>query len=307
MGASQKSPWFVHPALLAVALLYGGSYSIAKIAMNGYVPPFAFALLRIFFGTALLWLFHALTVKEKVTDRKDLWLMAKCGLFGVAMNQLLFLKGLSLTTAVNSSIIMTLIPIMVMVFSYFFLKEALGWRKVGGLLLALAGAILLLYKKEFGLSASTLQGDLFNFLNAASYAFYLILVKPLMQKYHPLTVIKWVFFFSCFIVFPFSITDLFTIQWSTFTGEVWGSLVYIIVFTTAVVYWLNVITLKYVSPSIVGVYIYLQPLFASLVAVLFFGELLLQKQIIAAVLIFSGVYFVSFSGKQKTKTEPQTS
>ena len=302
MAATQKLPWFVHPALLAVALIYGGSYSIAKVALSGYVPPFAFALLRIFFGSILLWLLHSVTVREKVTDRKDLVLMAKCGFFGVAMNQLLFLKGLSLTTAVNSSIIMTLIPVMVMIFSYFFLKEPLGWKKVGGLLLALAGAILLLYKKEFGLSGATLQGDIYNFLNAASYAFYLILVKPLMQKYHPLTVIKWVFFFSCFFVVPFGTADLLTIEWDTFTGEVWASIIYIIVLSSAVVYWLNVITLKYVSPSIVGVYIYLQPLMASLVAIVFFGELLIQKQIIAAILIFAGVYFVSFSRKQPART-----
>ena len=295
MEAPQKLPWFVHPALLSVNLIYGASYSIAKVALNGYVPPFAFALLRVVFGTTLLWLLASIVVKEKVTDRKDLLLMAKCGLFGVALNQLLFLKGLSLTTAVNSSIIMTSIPVMVMAFSFFFLRETLGWQKICGLLLALAGAVYLLYRDEFGLSNDTLLGDLCNFLNAASYAFYLILVKPLMKKYHPLTVIKWVFLFSCLFVIPFGFNDVFTIQLHTFSGEVWASVVYIIVMSTAVVYWLNVITLKYVSPSIVGVYIYSQPLFASIVAILFFGELLSSKQVIAALLIFAGVYFVSFA------------
>jgi len=300
MVSKNESPWFVHPALLTVGLIYGGSYSIAKIALSGYVPPFGFALLRVFFGMLILNALHAVTVKEKVTDKKDLFLLAKCGLFGVALNQLLFLKGLSLTTAVNSSIIMTLIPVMVMTFSYFILKESLGWKKISGLLIALVGALILLYKDDFGLSGSTIRGDLFNFMNAASYSYYLVIAKPLMKKYHSLTVIKWVFTFSFIFVLPFGFSDVMSVDWNSFTPNVWASVAYIVIASTAIVYWLNVVTLKYVSPTIIGVYTYLQPLFAVFIAVFFFGESLQLKQLIATVLIFSGVYFVSFSGKAKT-------
>ncbi len=299
MEQKSKSPWFVHPALLSVGLIYAAAYSIAKIALNGYVPPFGFALLRVFFAMVVLSIIQSLTVKEKVTDKKDLWLLAKCGLFGVALNQLLFLKGLSLTTAINSSIIMTLIPVMVLAFSFFLLKETIGIRKIGGIILALIGAIILLYKEDFGLSNDTLTGDLLNFLNAASYALYLVLVKPLMKKYHSLTVIKWVFIFSFIFVLPFGFMDVISIEWGSFTPAVWGSICYVIIASTIFVYWLNVVTLKYVSPSIVGVYIYLQPLFATGIAVFAFGESFQLKQLLAAVLIFIGVYFVNFSNAAK--------
>lgn len=299
MEQNSKSPWYVHPALLSVGLIYAAAYSIAKIALGGFVPPFGFALLRVFFAMVVLSFIHGLTVKEKVTDKKDLWLLAKCGLFGAALNQLLFLKGLSLTTAINSSIIMTLIPVMVLAFSFLLLKESIGWKKIGGIILALTGAIILLYKDDFGLSNDTLTGDLLNFLNAASYALYLVLVKPLMKKYHSLTVIKWVFIFSFLFVLPFGFMDVLSIEWSEFTPSVWGSVSYVIIGATILVYWLNVVTLKFVSPSIVGVYIYLQPLFATLIAVFVFEESFQLKQLLAAVLIFTGVYFVNFSKSLK--------
>jgi len=302
MQNAQKSPWFLHPTLLSVGLLYGASYSIAKFALNANIPPFGFVLLRVFFGAIILSVIQWFFVREKVVSRKDLISLAKCGLFGVALNQLFFLKGLSFTTAVNSSLIMTLIPVMVMVFSYFILKETVGPRKLLGLGLALTGAILLLYKEEFGISKDTLKGDLLNLVNASSYALYLVIVKPLMQKYHPLTVVKWVFIFSFFFVFPFGITDVVGIQWSEVSMPVWGSIVYVILAVTVLVYWLNVITLKYTTPSIVGVYIYLQPLFASLVAVLFFDETFGVKQMIAALFVFAGVYFVSFSKQSKKQS-----
>ncbi|MEL6559639.1 MAG: DMT family transporter [Bacteroidota bacterium] len=302
MQQKENSPWFVHPALLTVGLIYAGAYSIAKIALGGYVPPFGFALLRVFFATIVLSIVHALTVKEKVTDKKDLWLLAKCGLFGAALNQLLFLKGLSLTTAVNSSIIMTLIPVMVLIFSFLLLGENVGWRKVMGIVLALIGAVILLYKDDFGLSNDTLMGDLLNFLNAASYALYLVLVKPLMKKYHSLTVIKWVFIFSFIFVLPFGFSDILAIEWVNFTPAIWGSVAYVILAATILVYWLNVVTLKYVSPAIVGVYIYLQPLFATVIAIFAFGESFQLKQLLATLLIFAGVYFVNFSATVKKKS-----
>lgn len=302
MQQKENSPWFVHPALLSVGLLYAGAYSIAKIALGGYVPPFGFALLRVFFAMIVLSIVHAVTIREKIKDKKDFWLLAKCGLFGAALNQLLFLKGLSLTTAINSSIIMTLIPVMVLVFSFLLLKENVGWRKVTGVILALVGAVILLYKDDFGLSNDTLLGDLLNFLNAASYALYLVFVKPLMKKYHSLTVIKWVFIFSFLFVLPFGFNDVMSIEWETFTPAIWGSVVYVIVAATILAYWLNVVTLKYVSPAIVGVYIYLQPLFATVIAIFAFGESFQLKQLFAALLIFAGVYFVNFSGTVKNQS-----
>ena len=269
------------------------NYNIAKIALNGYLPPFAFIAIRVVVASLILWLLHLSIIKEKIESKKDFFLLMKCGIFGVALNQLLFFKGLSMTTAINASIIMTSSPVLIMIMAYFILKDKINGVKLIGLIMGLSGALLLVFKKEFDLGNDTLWGDLCIFLNATSYCYYLIIVKPLMVKYHPLTVVKWIFTFGCFIVLPFGLYQFQEVNILAFPPKVWMSIGYVILLATVFVYWLNALTLGHVSPTIVGIYIYLQPFFATLSAVLFFGESLGIKQILAALLIFSGVYLVN--------------
>jgi drug/metabolite transporter (DMT)-like permease len=280
-------------ALTLVGLIYGANYNIAKIVLNGYIPPFAFIAIRVMCATALLWLIHSLIVKEKVTNKKDFILMLKCAVFGVALNQLLFFKGLSLTTSINASIIMTSSPVIVMVMALIILKERIGPFKALGLIVGLSGAFLLIYSDELGFSNDTFLGDLAILGNATSYSLYLVIAKPLMVKYHPLTIVKWLFTFGTFMVLPFGISEIGEVDVASFTPAVWLSIAYVIILSTVVVYWLNALTLGYVSPSVVGIYIYLQPFFATTIAVLFFNEILTLKQVIAAALIFLGVYLVN--------------
>ncbi len=282
-----------HLALLGANLIYGINYSVAKDVMGQYVPPFGFILSRVIGATLLFWLAHSLLYSEKV-QRNDLVKLFFAGLFGVAVNQLLFFKGLDITTPINASIIMTSNPILVLIAANFLLKERLTVFKLAGIFLGLAGALILLFvKADFSFGSQTWVGDLMVFFNAASYGVYLVMVKPLMQKYKPITVIKWVFLFGLILVFPFGIREFSEIDFTTFTPVIWGEFLFVIVATTFLAYLLNIYALKRVSPSVVSTYIYLQPLLASIFAIAMHQDHLDWVKIFSACLIFAGVFLVS--------------
>jgi drug/metabolite transporter (DMT)-like permease len=282
-----------HLALLGANLIYGINYSIAKDVMGQYVQPFGFILSRVIGATLLFWLAHSLFYIEKV-EKKDLPKLFLLGLFGVAINQLLFFKGLNITTPINASIIMTSNPILVLIAANFLLKEQLTLYKITGIFLGLTGALmLLLLKDDFSIGSQTWKGDAMVFLNAASYGVYLVMVKPLMQKYKPITVIKWVFLFGLIIVFPFGINEFLQINFSLFPTKIWLEFLFVIVATTFLAYLFNIYALKRVSPSVVSTYIYTQPLIAGLFAILMQQDNINWVKILSAILIFTGVYLVS--------------
>jgi drug/metabolite transporter (DMT)-like permease len=283
-----------HLALFAVALFYGGNYLVAKIVMNDdFVGPLGFVVLRVGFATTLFW-FISLFLRREPVDRRDLWLFAVCGLTGVAANQALFLSGLELTTPAHASLIMTISPILVLIFSFLILKERITSRKIGGIMLGCVGAVVLMtFGKEVTGSPDYLAGDLMVMLNATSYALYLVLVKRLTAKYTPLTVIKYVFSFGLLYVLPLGFSQVAAIEWHTFTTNTWLSVAYVLIFVTFLAYLLNIYALGKVKAATVGFYIYLQPLLAAMLSVMLNMEELSLAKIFAGILIFLGVYFVS--------------
>ncbi|WP_339784934.1 MAG: DMT family transporter [Imperialibacter sp.] len=289
----KANPWWVHPALLITGLLYGANYSVAKSVMPEPVSPFAFILVRVFVATVLFWLIQPLFTNEKIESRKDFIRLAVCGFFGAAINMLMFFKGLSMTSPVNGALIMTLTPVAVVTMSYFLLKERITTRKAIGLSFGLAGAVSLVGLHEFSFSNSFLLGDLLVIGNAVSYAIYLVLVKRLMAHYHPLTVVKWTFLFGLLFVTPFSIHEAVNIPFGDLSSAQWISIAYVLIGTTVIAYIANVSALKYVNSSVVGYYIFLQPLFATLIEVVSGRELPTVGKLISAALIFLGVYLVS--------------
>jgi drug/metabolite transporter (DMT)-like permease len=281
-----------HLALLGANVIYGLNYSIAKDVMPDYILPFGFIFCRVIGALGLFWLVHSFRY-EKV-ERKDLLLLATCGLFGVAANQLMFFYGLNITTPINAGIIMTSNPILVLIASAIILKNRITTTKIGGIFLGISGALLLLlFKTDFSFGSDTLLGDLFIFLNALSYGVYLVIAVPLMKKYKPITVIKWVFTFGFIFVLPFGFNEFTSIDWTSFTGEIWWKFIFVIVGTTFLAYLFNIYGLKKLSPSVVSTYIYLQPLLAALFAILAEKDQLDWIKVVAALLIFSGVYLVS--------------
>src|ERR1041385_828385 len=191
-----------HIALLIAQIIYAMNYSIAKDLMPAYLQPFALVFLRITGACALFWFISLFTKNEKV-ERKDMLKFLWLALFGVVINQVFFIWGLSLTKPINSAIIMISNPIIVFVFTLIVLKESITVPKISGLLLAIAGAyIILRYRGNFELGSDTIAGDLLTLVNSTSWAIFVVLSKPLYNKYSTVTVMKWLFLIGSFYIIP---------------------------------------------------------------------------------------------------------
>lgn len=285
--------------LFLVNLIYGANYTIAKVVMSGgFIKPFGFILIRVSLALVLFGIVTKSLVKEKV-ERKDLPLLALCGLFGVAVNQMMFFKGLDYTYPINASLMMITTPILVMIISGLVLKEKIGPVKwFGALIGAIGCAIVITYGKQVEINERTALGDSLVLINASSYALYLVLVKPLMRKYHPLTIITHVFFFGLFPVAFFGTKEFLAIEWASFTWQAWLGLGYVVVFTTFFAYMFNIIALRKVSASVVGGFIYLQPILSSAVATLAGSDSLDSWKIIGGMVIFLGVFLVTTGSRR---------
>ena len=306
-----NSVW-AHLALFIVGAIYAGNYVVAKGIMPDVVGPSGFIVLRAVGGSVMFLLTMALTgffsreprIFEKI-DRQDWWRFILCGLTGVAINQLCFFNGLSLTSPIHASLIMTITPIFVLLVSYILLGSVITNRKLIGIFIGGVGAaMLLVYSAEnsgsANLSGVSMLGDTLILINALSYGIYLVLAKPLMKKYRPLTVVTWVFIIGAVFVIPVGWDQTTQILWSDLTPSHIRSIAYVILGTTFLAYLLNIIALNLVAPVVVSIYIYLQPLLV-LVLVAFLALLGVNeyhKDInlmtgFCAVAIFTGVWLVS--------------
>jgi len=285
-----------HLALIGAQLLYGANYTIAKEAMPEYIQPFGFVLLRCLGATSLFWLV-GLFVKEKI-ERKDIPKLALGGLFGIAINQLMFFKGLSLTHPINAAVIMISTPIMVLIMAAVIINERITIKRAFGIGIGMVGTlIILLLGKKLSFSSNTFLGDILIFINATSYGVYLVIISPVMRKYHPITVIKWVFLFGLFMVFPFGYEQFSEIRWSAFPTHIIWATIYVVIGLSFLAYLFNSLALKYVSPSVVSIYIYLQPIFATIFAISLGKDHLDWIKMFSASLICVGVYLVSAKAK----------
>lgn len=292
-----------HILLLLVNVCYGVNFLIAKEIMPRYAGPSALILIRVMAGVVLF----ALTLlllrmsgsallkgKTLLPARADLPRFILCGLSGVAVNQLLFYEGLNYTSPINAALIFTSNPLLTLLVSLVLLKQRAGWLRWSGMIAGGAGAILLILLSgtPAGFGSDTRLGNLMVFLNALSYAIYLALAKPLMQKYEPLVVIFWNFFFGLFFVLPFSWTQFTEIRWILIPQHVWWGLLFTVLAVTYFAYLASILALKRLQPYQVSVYVYLQPFVAALLA-LYFGKDQLSLPLLAGgLLIFTGVYFV---------------
>jgi drug/metabolite transporter (DMT)-like permease len=283
-----------HLALLTVNLIYGANYSIAKQVMPQFVQPFAFVLMRVGGALILFWIVSTIFIKEKVA-KEDFPRLALLGVFGVAINQLLFLKGLSITTPINASIIMISNPIVVLLIASVVLKEKISINKVAGIVFGISGAVLMLtFNKNFSFGSETITGDIMILINSFSWACYVVLVKPLMSKYNTFTIVKWVFLFGFCYVLPFGFSQFQEIKWDTMPSAIWYDIIFVVVGTTFFAYVLNTYALRALSPAVVSIYIYLQPFLATLFAVYYYrNDTLDAHKIVAAILIIIGVFLVS--------------
>ena len=289
---------YAHLAILGANIIYAVNYGFAKDVMNGgYVPPFAFILFRAIGANLLFWI-TSYFFYERVS-KSDILKFVICGLFGVTANQLMFFTGLELTSTIHASIIMVTSPIIVSILSLIILKERLQIYKIFGIIIGLIGAVIIISENNASSANSGLKGDIFIFLNAISFGLYLIIVKPLMIKYSPITVVKWVFTFGLLGVLPFGIYEINEVNWKM-SNDIILKIGFVIFFTTFLCYLFNIYGVKYVSPTIVSTYIYLQPVLTSFIAVLSGRENLNTTIIMCSALIFLGVYLVSINTIKKS-------
>ncbi len=287
---------------LLAALIYGVTFTIAKDVMKTAVPSFAFVLMRVSGAMVVFWLLSLFLPTEKV-EKKDYKKFFVAALFGIALNMMTFLTGLSYTSPISASVLMITTPIFVMIFSFIFLKNPINRFKITGVLLGMAGAaFLIMYgKKSADFGSNPKLGNFLVALNAVSYALYLILAKPILTKYSPVTFAKWLYTFGFLLILPFSIKEFATLQWETISLTIHFKITFVVLFATVLTYLFNLIALRELKPTTMSVFIYLQPLIASIFAIFVGSDILTWVKIGAAILIILGVYLVNVSTSKKSR------
>jgi drug/metabolite transporter (DMT)-like permease len=287
-----------HLALLAANIIYGVNYSVAKAIMPDFIKPLALVSLRSLFTAGLFWITALFMPKEHVS-RKDLFYLFGCSFFGVVINQILFLAGLNLTSPINSSIIISTNPIFAFVFAALILKERITILKGSGLAIGLSGVLLLILQNGTpDIGSATFLGDVITLINTISWAFYTIIIKRMLEKYHPVTVMKWTFFFGMFTTIPAGYGQWSSMDWSLITLNAWLGIGFIVVFATFLGYLLISFGLRRLSPTIVSTYTYTQPIIAAYIASIMGQDHIDLVMVVSAFLIFTGVFVVS---RQKQK------
>lgn len=281
-------------AAIGAGTIYGINHTVAKGLMPLYIEPFGFIFLRVTGAAILFWIISFWGPKEKIAT-SDWPRFLGCAVLGMCINMLLFFKGLSLTTPINSSVITTITPIMVLILAAILIKERVTWLKTLGILVGLAGALgLILFSTDTVSNAPNIPlGNIYVLINAVSYGLYLILVKPLTSKYHPFTIMKWLFLMAVFINLPLTISEFLEVEWTSLPKNAILGMAFVVFGTTFLTYLLNVFALRELSPSTISAFIYLQPLIAIAYSVMTGADSLNVLKVTAAALVFAGVYMVT--------------
>ena len=234
-------------------------------------------------------------------DRKDIPRLALCGILGITANQFFSMNGLSLTSPVDAAIIVTAMPIFTVIISFFLLREPLTLQRILGVSIGGIGAVLLIYLGNSAIGTGSLLGNIFIGINALAFAFYLVIIKPILSKYKPITVISWVFLFGFISMFPFCIGQLLETDFDKYDTLSWASLLYVILGPTFFAYLLNMFALQYVKPTVSSSYIYVQPVVVMLIVAIvayiivnsqYKGDITGAK-LACCILISIGVYLIS--------------
>ncbi len=294
-----------HVALFAVQVFFGSATVMGKFALLAF-PPFALVGFRVGGAALAFYILQRFRGSLALDNRRDYLRFALFALIGVALNQLLFFKGLSLTTAVNTSLIAVTIPIFTILISVLIGNDSLSWRKSTGIVLAAIGVVYLINPTRASFGSETTQGDILIVLNSLCYAIYVAISKKLISHYGALKSIAWLFLYACLINVPMGLFALKEVNLAAVSLNSWLFVAGLVIFPTIMAYFWNAWALSRVEPSTVAVYIYLQPLMGFLAAILFLGENFSMRLLISAILVFAGVFLVT-SKKRRRGEEEQVS
>jgi len=291
-----------HVALIAVQLIFGTWPVIGKIALRS-LPATGLVTFRVIGATLAFLMIRRVTGHVPIKRRGDYARLALYSLLGVVLNQFLFVKGLELSTAINAALLGSTIPIFALFVSVLLGYEKSSWRVAAGLLLAACGVVYLINPAQANFSRETNIGNLILIINSLSYGAYIAISQDMIKRYGALTVITWIFIFGSLITLPIGGYHLAEISLASIPAGIWLAMLYIILIPTVAAYYLNAWALGRVAPSIVAIYIYLQPLIAFAVAPLILGEQLNSRTWLAAGLIFAGVAIVTVRARSRVIEE----
>jgi len=254
------------------------------------------------FTTLLLWIFYWANPNKEKIKKIHYKRFILCALLGIVINQLLFIKGLSMTFSIHASLLMLTTPIFITLIAAWILKESLNKFKILGLIMGVIGAVVLVVsRKNTGNGTDIFWGDIFIIINAISYSYYFILVRPLMKRYNAITVIRILFTIGTIIALPVCWSQFISIPWHNYAPMQFCILSLIIFGGTFLAYVFNLYGIKYLGASVSGSYIYTQPFFATVIAIIFLNESLELYKIVGAFFIFLGVYLSKRSAHSFSK------
>lgn len=281
-------------AALIATSIFGFNHTIAKELMPEFISPTALLYARVL-GAAILFWIISLFFPNEVIKKEDRVRLVLCAIFGMSINMIASLLGLSLSTPINSAIITTTSPIIIFIISIILIKEKISNQKYFGVLIGFIGTLsLILFNNKVAHNAPNIKlGNIILFANSISYGLYFVLVKPLTEKYSMITLMKWLFLVSIIINAPISLTEFSNVQWDKFIPSAIFNLTYVIICTTFLVYLLNLFALKNLKATTVGIFMYFQPIIAIIYAVYKGSDSLSLLDIISVILVFIGVYLVS--------------
>ena len=281
--------------------IYGINHTVAKMVMPIYIGSLGLVFLRVLGATIIFWTI-SLFFKTKPIEKKDRLTILKCGLFGMSINIAAFIAGLDYSTPVNSSILIIISPIFVVILSFFIFKNKINFIKILGIILGFIGAMILILTADSN-SSTGRNIPLGNFLfivNSISYAYYLIIVKPMAEKYDLITLFKWLFLIGLIFNFPLGINQFLDVDWASL--PLWEAvlpMVFVVVGTTCMTYFLNGYALSKITSTEVAVFMYLQPIIGILFAIFTKSDTITLIMFIASVLVFTGVYLTSVLKQKK--------
>lgn len=286
-----------HLSIAAAYTIFGLNLVFCKdIANSETVSPYVLFTLRAVGASALFWLLSLFMPKEKV-DKADYPKIAAASLVGLFIPQMTFLMAITVTSAIDTAIIGTLGPIFTMIFAFLFLGEPITGKKAGGVALSFAGILFLIFNSvhQGGATSTSPWGVVLLLINSLSFSLYLGLFRPLISKYSVITFMKWSFLFSLIVSLPISAKGLLTTDYAAIPGNVLWEIGYLIFFATFVAYFLIPYGQKFIRPTLVSMYSYLQPIIAAIVSIWTGVDSLTWQKVLSSVLVVGGVILVSRS------------
>ena len=260
-----------------------------------YIGSLGLVLLRVLGATIMFWTI-SLFFKSKPIEKKDRLTILKCGLFGMSINIAAFIAGLDYSTPVNSSILIIISPIFVVILSFFIFKNKINFIKILGIILGFVGAMILILTADSNSSVgrNIPLGNFLFIVNSISYAYYLIIVKPMAEKYDLITLFKWLFLIGLVFNFPLGINQFLDVDWQNLPLlQAILPMAFVVICTTFMTYFLNGYALTKLTSTEVAVFMYLQPIIGVMFAIFTKSDTITLTIVIASMLIFSGVYLTT--------------